>query len=56
MIVNYGTMKLSLPFDNVLYSVYQNYDPDVLYASYLDKKEEDITQEKIDNVLNKRTY
>jgi hypothetical protein len=56
MIVNYGTMKLSLPFDNVLYSVYQNYDPDVLYASYLDKKEEDITQEKIDNILNKRTY
>ena len=56
MVVNYGTMKLSLPFDNVLYSVYQNYDPDVLYASYLDKKEEDITQEKIDNILNKRTY
>ena len=56
MIVNYGTMKLSLPFDNVLYSVYQNYDPDVLYASYLDKNEDDITQEKIDNVLSKKTY
>lgn len=56
MIVNYGTMKLSLPFDNVLYSVYQNYDPDILYASYLDQKEEDITQEKVDNILNRRTY
>ena len=56
MVVNYGTMKLSLPFDNVLYSVYQNYDPDILYASYLDKNEDDITQEKIDNVLSKKTY
>lgn len=51
-----GTMPLVLPFDNVLYSVYQNYDPDKLYAGYLDKKPENITQEGIDNILNSKTY
>lgn len=51
-----GTMPLVLPFDNVLYSVYQNYDPDKLYAGYLDKNPENITQEGIDNILNRKTY
>lgn len=54
ILVIHGTMKLKLPFDNVLYSVYMNYDPDVVQASFINPNEERITQERIDDVLNRR--
>lgn len=49
-----GKMELTLPFDSVIYSVYQNYDPDIpLTNSHLwdgdEKKLASITQEGIDN-------
>lgn len=49
-----GKMELTLPFDNVLYSVYQNYDPDVLYANPLDYNPDNITEESIDNLITRR--
>ena len=51
-----GIMDMTLPFDNVLYSVYMNYDPDVLQASFVEYDPNDITQEAIDNVINRKTY
>lgn len=49
-------MNLTLPFDNVLYSVYLNYDPDVIQASNLEYNPEDITQDKINNIMLKKRY
>lgn len=51
-----GVMNLTLPFDNVLYSVYLNYDPDVIQASNLEYNPEDITQDKINNIMLKKRY
>lgn len=56
LVVLQGIMKLTLPFDNVLYSVYMNYDPDVLYASFLDQDPNGITQEAIDRIIHRKTY
>lgn len=56
MTVREGTMPLVLPFDNVLYSVYQNYDEDKLYAGFLDKDPENVTQESIDEILERKIY
>lgn len=49
-------MELRLPFDNVIYSVYRNYDADTIYASYLDKNPNDITQDSIDSILDRKQY
>lgn len=56
LVILKGTMQLTLPFDNVLYSVYQNYDPDQIYAPAMDKNPDDITQDKIDEIINRKTY
>ena len=50
-----GVMKLKLPFDNVLYSIYQNYDPDLIYASPLEESQK-ITQEKLINLMDLKQY
>lgn len=47
-----GRMEVWLPFDNVIYSVYQNYDPDKLYANSQEFDPNQITSEQIDRVLN----
>lgn len=51
-----GVMNLTLPFDNILYSVYLNYDPDVIQASNLNYDPDSITQDKIDNIIQKKRY
>lgn len=51
-----GTMKLTLPFDNVLYSVYLHYDPDIIQATNLEYNPDDITQDKIDRIMDKKQY
>lgn len=51
-----GSLTLTLPFDNVIYSVYRNYDENVLYASFLDMNPNDITEEGIENVLSRKQY
>ena len=45
-------MEIWLPFDNVIYSVYQNYDPDKLYANSQEFDPNQITSEQLDRVLN----
>lgn len=47
-----GRMEIWLPFDNVIYSVYQNYDPDKLYANSQEFDPNQITCEQINRVLN----
>lgn len=49
-----GKMEVWLPFDNVIYSVYQNYDPDKLFANQGDFDQNQITSEAIDNIMNIR--
>lgn len=45
-------MEIWLPFDNVIYSVYQNYDPDKLYANSQDYDPNEITSESIDRIMD----
>lgn len=40
--------------DNVIYSVYQNYDPDKLYANSQDYDPNEITSESIDKIMDFR--
>lgn len=56
LVLGGNTMPLTLPFDHVLYSVYLNYDPDVIQASFLEYDPNDITQESIDNIIDRKTY
>ena len=49
-----GRMEIRLPFDNVLYSVYQSYDPDKLYANQQEFDPNTITAESIDNIMSFR--
>lgn len=49
-----GKMEIWLPFDNVIYSVYQNYDPDKLYANSQDYDPNEITSESIDKIMDFR--
>lgn len=56
MEVLYGTMSLTLPFDNVLYSVYMNYEPDQLYAPFLGDKEAFVTEDKVNHIFNLKQY
>lgn len=51
-----GSLILTLPFDNVIYSVYMDYDPDVIYASFLDINMNQVTEEGIQNVLSRKQY
>lgn len=49
-----GRMEIWLPFDNIIYSVYQNYDPDKLYANSQDYDPNEITSESIDRIMDFR--
>lgn len=49
-----GKLEIWLPFDSVVYSVYQNYDPRKLYVDQKGFDPNGITQEQIDKVLNIR--
>lgn len=49
-----GKMTISLPFDHVLYSVYANYDEDKLYANSREYDPNVITEESIDNIIDKK--
>jgi len=51
-----GKMEISLPFDSVIYSVYQNYDPDDLLVNRKNYDESKITEESVKNVLDFRQY
>lgn len=50
----HGKMEVNLDFDSVLYSVYQNSDPDKLYCNNLDYDPNSITSESIEENINKR--
>lgn len=56
IIVLHGTMEITLPFDNVIYSVYNNYDPNVIQATFNDYDYESLTEEKVDNFINRKSY
>lgn len=49
-----GKMEIRLPFDNVLYSVYQNHDPDKLFANQREYDPNQITAEAITNLLESK--
>ena len=49
-----GKLEVWLPFDNVVYSVYQNYDPSTLSVDQKQYDPNGITQEQIDKVLSIR--
>jgi hypothetical protein len=49
-----GRMEVWLPFDNVIYSVYLNHDPDKLYANSGEYDPNQITNEAIDSIMNFR--
>lgn len=49
-----GKMEVWLPFDNVIYSVYLNHDPDRLYANQGEFDPNQITGEAIDTIMNFR--
>lgn len=47
-----GKMEIWLPFDTVIYSVYHDYDTDRLYANKLDYFPENITEDRINRILD----
>ena len=49
-----GRFEVWLPFDNVIYSVYLNHDPDRLYANQGEYDPNQITNEAIDSIMNFR--
>lgn len=49
-----GRMEIWLPFDNVIYSVYYNYDPDKLYANAQEFDPNQITSEDIDEIIKNK--
>ena len=51
-----GKLNLTLPFDNVIYSVYYNYDPNTIQASFLDQNLDNITETKLHNLLVRKQY
>ena len=51
-----GSLNLNLPFDNVIYSVYMDCDPDVIYASFLDMDMNNVTEEGIQKVISRKQY
>lgn len=52
MYPQHGKLEVWLPFDNVFYSVYHNYDPRKLYVDQKGFDPNGITQDKIDKVLS----
>lgn len=51
-----GRMEINLPFDNVIYSVYNNYDEDKLLVNQRDYDPNKITEQAIMDVLDLRQY
>lgn len=51
-----GKMEISLPFDNVVYSVYNNLDENKLLVNSKNRDESRITSESILNVLDIKQY
>lgn len=51
-----GKMKVNLPLDNVLYSVYSNYDENKLYSNNMVDLSESITEEYLDDYITKKTF
>lgn len=51
-----GRMEINLPFDNVIYSVYHNYDEDKLLVNQRGYDPNKITEQAIMDVLNLRQY
>ena len=51
-----GRMEISLPFDNVIYSVYHNYDENKLLVNQREYDPNQITEQAIMDVLDLRQY
>lgn len=51
-----GRMEISLPFDNVIYSVYHNYDENKLLVNQREYDPNKITEQAIMDVLDLRQY
>ena len=51
-----GRMVVKLPFDNVVYSIYHNYDENKLYANQRDFNPNQISAESINNIMDIRQY
>ena len=51
-----GKMEISLPFDQVIDTVYSNYDPEILSVSDQEIDMATITEEAINKVLDIRQY
>lgn len=51
-----GKMEINLPFDNVIYSVYQNYDPDKLMVDSKDYEVVNLTEEIAEKAIETRQY
>ena len=51
-----GKMEISLPFDNVIYSVYNNYDPDKLLVNSTEYDPSLITESAIKDMLDLKQY
>lgn len=50
-----GKMIRKLPFENVVYSIYHNYDEDKLYANNLSDISDNLTQISIDDFIENKT-
>lgn len=50
-----GKMKTKIPFENALYSIYYDYDESKLYANNLEDKSDNLTQEGLEEFLNKKS-
>lgn len=51
-----GKMEISLPFDQVIDTVYSNYDPDNISSTYNEIDMANITEEAINKVLELKQY
>jgi transcription antitermination factor NusG len=49
-----GTMEVTLPLDNVLYSVYHNFDPEALFVNPLEVDPNRVTSESVEESYNTR--
>ncbi|MEG1415381.1 MAG: hypothetical protein RSC49_02135 [Clostridium sp.] len=51
-----GKMQVKLPLENAIYSIYHDYNEEKLYSNQRDFNPNDIMQEDIDTILEKRQY
>lgn len=50
-----GRMEVTIPLDHVLYSIYQNYDPEALFINPLEVDENRVTTEFVEESYNNHT-